>query len=151
MTQYSELWDYPEPFSISVSAQKEDIDSFGHVNNAVYLRWLTECAWAHSAHVDLPEATCVALRRGMAVRNIHLDMVASAYLNDELQIGNWLTACNGLRATRVYQIVNLASHSTILRGRLDFVCLNLDNGRPVRMPKEFLVGYGGSSRHDVGV
>jgi acyl-CoA thioester hydrolase len=149
MTDFSDVWDHPEPFSITVSAQKEDIDSFGHVNNAVYLRWLTECAWAHSAYVGLPEEVCVTLRRGMAVRNVQLDMVAATYLDDELKIGNWLTECNGLRATRVYQIVNLGARLTILRGRLDFVCLNLDNGRPTRMPKEFLQGYATNIRSDV--
>ena len=134
-------WDFAEPFYITVQVSAADVDSFGHVNNTVYLRWLTECAWAHSAAVGLPEARCVALRRGMAVRTINLDLLASAYAGEELLVGNWLTNKSRLKATRVYQIVNKATRQVLLRGRVDFVCINLDNGRPTRMPPEFDAGY----------
>ena len=134
-------WDHRDPFFISIAVQAEDIDSFGHVNNTVYLRWLTECAWAHSAAVGLAEETCVQMRRGMAVRSIHVDLLASAYLGDELLVGNWLTNKDRLRATRVYQIVNPTNGATLLRGHVDFVCVNLDSGRPTRMPREFSEAY----------
>ena len=110
-------WDHTDPFYIEITVQPDDIDGFGHVNNAVYLRWLTECAWAHSAAVGLPEEACVQLRRGMAVRSIQVDILASAYLDDELLVGNWLTDRDRLRATRIYQIVNPATGMTLLRGR----------------------------------
>lgn len=132
------LWDHPEPFVLPVTVTEADIDSFGHVNNVVYLRWLTECAWAHSAAVGLSEQVCVALRRGMAVRTIHLDLLAAAYLGEALLVGDWVTANDRrLRATRTFQIIDPAREATLLRGHIDYVCINLDNGRPVRMPAEF--------------
>ncbi len=135
-------WDHPEPFVIPVTVSEEHIDSFGHVNNAVYIRWLSKCAWAHSAAAGLPEEACVALRRGMAVRSFHIDLLAAAYLRDELLVGDWVSANDGrLRATRTYQIVNPARGLTLLRGHIDYVCINLDNGRPARMPREFVERY----------
>ena len=134
-------WDHPQPFTIPITVVASDIDSFGHVNNTVYLRWLTECAWAHSAAVGLPETLCVEIRRGMAVRSIHVDLLASAYEGDELVLGNWLTRVSGLRATRVYQLIHPTNGTTLLRGHVDFVCVNLDNGRPTRMPEAFKQGY----------
>lgn len=134
-------WDHADPFIYEVDVQAEDIDSFGHVNNTVYLRWLTECAWAHSAAVGLPENKCVALRRGMAVRGINVELLGSAYLGDKILVGNWLTNRNRLRATRVYQVVQAESEQTLLRGEVNFVCIDLDSGRPVRMPPEFDKGY----------
>lgn len=134
-------WDHADPFIYEVDVQAEDIDSFGHVNNTVYLRWLTECAWAHSAAVGLPEDKCVALRRGMAVRGINVELLGSAYLGDKILVGNWLTNRNRLRATRVYQVVQAESEQTLLRGEVNFVCIDLDSGRPVRMPPEFDKGY----------
>jgi acyl-CoA thioester hydrolase len=134
-------WDHPGVFAISIKVQADDIDVYAHVNNAVYLRWLTECAWAHSAAVGLPEERCVELRRGMAVREIHVEMLASAYQGEELLVGNWVSKKDRLRATRQYQIINPATQTTLLRGHLDFVCINLDNGRPTRMPPEFVDGY----------
>ena len=134
-------WDHADPFIYEVDVRPDDIDSFGHVNNTVYLRWLTECAWAHSAAVGLPEDKCVALRRGMAVRGINVELLGSAYLGDKILVGNWLTNRNRLRATRVYQVVQAASEQTLLRGEVNFVCIDLDSGRPVRMPPEFDKGY----------
>lgn len=135
-------WDHPEPFVIGVAVTADDIDSYGHVNNVVYVRWLAECAWAHSAAVGLPEDECVAMRRGMAVRTFHIDLLAAAYLGDELLVGDWVSASDGrLRATRTYQIIQPASGRTLLRGHIDYVCINLDNGRPVRMPPEFAERY----------
>jgi acyl-CoA thioester hydrolase len=138
----TDLWDHPDPFVLPVLVGEADIDSFGHVNNAVYLRWLTECAWAHSAAVGLPEDVCVTLRRGMAVRGIHLDLLAAAYLGDALLVGDWVTANDRrLRATRTFQIVDPVRQATLLRGHIDYVCINLDTGRPARMPAEFLERY----------
>ena len=134
-------WDHADPFVYEVDVVSDDIDSFGHVNNTVYLRWLTECAWAHSAAVGLPEEKCVELRRGMAVRGINVELLGSAYLGDKILVGNWLTKRNRLRATRVYQVVQAESLQTLLRGEVNFVCIDLDSGRPVRMPPEFEVGY----------
>lgn len=140
-------WDYPDPFYIRVTVADADIDSYGHVNNVVYVRWLAECAWAHSTAVGVSEQTCIALRRGMAVRALHLDMLAAAYRGDELLVGNWVTANDRrLRATRTYQIVNPANQVTLLRGHIDYVCINLDNGRPTRMPREFVEAYGEARR-----
>ncbi len=135
------LWDYAGVFAIPVTAASADIDAYGHVNNVVYLRWLTTCAWAHSAAVGLPEERCVQLRRGMAVRAIHVDFLASAYEGEQLLVGNWVAKKNRLRATRRYQIINPATRATLLRGHLDFVCVNLDSGRPTRMPAEFVDRY----------
>ena len=87
-------WDHADPFVYEVDVVSDDIDSFGHVNNTVYLRWLTECAWAHSAAVGLPEEKCVELRRGMAVRGINVELLGSAYLGDKILVGNWLTKRN---------------------------------------------------------
>lgn len=81
------------------------------------------------------------LRRGMAVRSMHIDLIAAAYEGDRLLVGNWLTNKSRLRATRVYQIINARDQTTLLRGHVDFVCINLDNGRPVRMPPEFDASY----------
>ncbi len=136
------VWDHPDPFVLPLTVGDADIDSYGHVSNVVYVRWLTECAWAHAAALGLPEEACVALRRGMAVRTLRVDLLAAAYLGDELLVGDWVSSNDGrLRAARVFQIVNPASGVTLLRGHVDYVCINLDSGRPTRMPEEFVRRY----------
>jgi acyl-CoA thioester hydrolase len=135
-------WDHLRPFVISVTAGTADVDSYGHVNNAVYLKWLEQCAWAHSAAVGLPEVSCLALARGMAVRSLRLDYLAAVHAGDEVLVGNWISASDGrLRVTRRFQLIAAATDKSVMRGEIDYVCLNLDNGRPVRMPPAFISGY----------
>lgn len=135
-------WDYPDPFVLEVVAKPEDVDAYDHVNNVVYIKWLEACAWAHSAAVGLSESRCVEMARGMAVRAIHVEYLAAAHEGDEILVGNWIAANDGrLRVTRQYQLLNQHTGVTIMRGHVDFVCLNLSSGRPARQPEEFVRGY----------
>lgn len=134
-------WDHPAPFVVRVTAQDADIDSYGHVNNAVYFKWLERCAWAHSESVGLSEAVCLKLARGMAVLKVRLAYLAAAYAGDEVLVGNWICKGDRLRVTRRFQLIRVSTGATLLRGEIDYVCLNLDTGRAARMPPEFFAGY----------
>ncbi len=135
-------WDHPEPFTIDVTASAEDLDSYNHVNNVVYIRWLEQCAWAHSAAVGLPERRCIELQRGMAVRTLHVHYLAACYAGDTIRVGNWICSSDRkLRVSRRYQLINVDKQLTVMRGEVDFICMNLANGRPVRMPPEMADAY----------
>ena len=47
-TEAAMSWDLPSPFIHERVAVHAEIDGYGHVNNAVYVAWLDDCAWAHS-------------------------------------------------------------------------------------------------------
>ena len=44
-----------QPFSMTFTAQPEHIDVMGHVNNAVWLKWMEELAGAHWSAQAAPE------------------------------------------------------------------------------------------------
>lgn len=142
MTDEALDWDHPDVFSIDVTATAADLDSYQHVNNVVYIRWLEQCAWAHSAAVGFPESRCVELARGMAVRTLHVHYLAAVYLGETIRVGNWICRSDGrLRVSRRYQLINVDTGVTVMRGEVDFVCMNLSNGRPVRMSAEMAAAY----------
>jgi acyl-CoA thioester hydrolase len=135
-------WDLPSPFVHSVSAQAQDVDAYGHVNNSVYLRWLDEAAWAHSAALGVTSEHCVATRRGMVVWRSQLHYLAPTFAGDALEIATWLVFEDGrLRVDRRFQIRRPADAKTLLRGLIHYVCVDLDSGRPKRMPVEFVDHY----------
>ena len=135
-------WDYPEPFVISVSAHEGDIDSYRHVNNSVYVRWLDECARKHSKAVGIDTEDASELGYGMAVRDSHITYCASAYQGEKILVGNWLTKCDArLRATRQFQIVRQADGVTLTRAELNYICIKIDSGRPSKMPELFREKY----------
>lgn len=138
----TQTWDRPNPFIHRVKAKPEQIDLFGHVNNAVYNTWLDESAWAHWNSFDFDPKMLSEAKRGMAVIRAETDYLQAAYIGDELDVAVWITASDGrLRAERHYQIRRVDNGVTIFRAFWKLICINLDNGRPARMSKELAKHY----------
>ncbi len=135
-------WDYPVPFTIDVSPQAGDIDGLNHVNNAVYVQWCEQVAWAHSEHLGLYLSDYQRLDRAMAIRRGEYDYLLPALLEDALQLSTWLTASDGkLSMVRNFQLQRAATGQTLMRGRWDLVCIELSSGKARRMPQEFCDTY----------
>ncbi len=145
-------FDLPTPHVIELSVQPEDIDAYDHVNNAVYLAWLDRAAWSHSAALGVPLEHCLRLRRGMAAQRIEIDYLRAALPGDIVQAATWIVSADGrLRAERRFQIRRVADGATLARAHIDYVCINLDSGRAVRMPELFARAYVVSTMaHDAG-
>ncbi len=135
-------WDLPTPHTVSIEVAASDIDEYNHVNNAVYLTWLDRAAWSHSAALGLPLQECIRLRRGMAALRTEIDYVRAALPGDRIMVGTWIVGSDGkLRVERRFQVRRSPDGETLARARTDYVCINLDSGRAVRMPQVFMVGY----------
>jgi acyl-CoA thioester hydrolase len=135
-------FDFPTPHLIELAVRPEDIDAYQHVNNAVYLTWLDRAAWSHSAALGVPLEQCLALRRGMAAQRIEIEYLRAALEGDVVRAATWIVRADGrLRAQRRFQVQRVADGQTLARARIDYVCINLDSGRAVRMPESFARAY----------
>lgn len=135
-------WDRTNPFTIDVVADSGHVDGYGHVSTHNYVRWMIDCAFAHSSALGLSESKCREMARGMAAVQMKLELLGSAYEGDPLKVATWISKSDGkLRLGRHCQIVHGDSGKTLARADFDFVCTNLDSGRPVRMPAEFRETY----------
>ena len=133
---------FSDAFTSRLTVAASDIDAFSHVNNAVYLKWMNDCAMEHSASVGLPAEACVDLDRGMAVRETRLVYQRPARLGDGVIIANWVTFNDGrLRANRYFQVARASDHQTLLLGASKYVCIALSTGKPARMPDVFAKAY----------
>ena len=119
-----------------------NIDLMRHTNNVVYLQWLEELAWAHSSALGLGPAEYEALGHGMVVRQHELTYLQATRLGERIALGTWLTHADKLSLHRHYQFIRVSDGVTVFRGRTHFVCVDIAEGRPRRMPAEFLSVYG---------
>ena len=132
----------PDPYVGSRRVDASEIDEYKHVNNTVYLRWLDEIAWAHSAALGIPLERCLGLRRGMAVRHTRIDYLQAALEDEVLLVATWLISSDGrLRCSRRFDILRAADGARILEAEIDYFSLNLDTGKPSRFPPEFTAAY----------
>lgn len=136
-------WDLEQPFIYAIKVQPDDIDELGHANNAVYVRWLEECAWQHSQSLGLGLPEYQQLNRAMVVMRHEIDYLAAAYLGEELELATWIASWDSrLRMTRHFQLRRPSDGCTLLRADTTFACVELSSGKPRRMPKEFIELYG---------
>ena len=135
-------WDHPGPHVVTIDVADADIDAYGHVNNAVYLQWLDRAAWSHSAALGLSVEDCTRLRRGMAALRIEIDYLRAAMPGDRVEVATWIVESDRrLRVVRRFQLRHATDGGTLARAMTQYVCLNLDSGRAVRMPPEFTAAY----------
>lgn len=135
-------YDHPAPHVIELEVEAQDIDAYDHVNNAVYLSWLDRAAWSHSAALGVPLETCLGVRRGMAALRAEIDFARAALAGDRVRVATWIADSDGrLRVARRFQVVRAADGVTLARARIEYVCINLDSGRAVRMPELFSRAY----------
>ncbi len=135
-------WDRPSPFTLALMPAAEHIDGLDHTNNAVYVQWCEQVAWAHSDALGLTLADYQRLDRAMAIREGHYDYLLPSFAGEALVLGTWLTASDGrLTMERCFQLRRASDGVTLLRGRWALVCIEISTGRPKRMPPEFLSVY----------
>lgn len=135
-------WDLPSPAVARIAVVPADIDAYGHVNNAVYVGWFDQAAWAHSAALGLGVEACVALDRGMAVLRSTIVYLKPALAGDQVEVGTWLVEGDAkLRVSRRFQVRRTADGATLARAHVEYVCIQLSNGRPRPMPPEFRARY----------
>jgi len=135
-------WDLPAPYVASVAVVAADIDAYDHVNNSVYMTWFDLAAWEHSAALGLPIDTCLKLDRGMAVLRSVIAYLRPAVLGDTIGAATWLLPADGkLRVRRRFQIRRESDGTTLARAEIEYACIELSSGRPVRWPPEFRERY----------
>jgi len=132
-------WDLATPYTMSIRVKPEDIDRLGHTNNQVYLRWMEELSWRHVESIGFGWDLYEQFQRAMAIRRTEVDYLGACYQDDDLVMATWITGCDGrLHSERRFQLIRVEDGRTVLRAKVTYVCIDLANGRPRRMPPEYV-------------
>ena len=143
MQDLTELWDFPDPFTVETSVKNEDIDGLNHTNNTVYVKWCEQAAWSHSVALGLDLDHYRSLNRAMAITHSEYNYLQASRKGDAVVAATWITDWDRkITMQRRFQIIRPADGITLLRASMRFACIDLTSGRPKRMPQEFLDGYG---------
>jgi acyl-CoA thioester hydrolase len=143
MTELAHLWQYRDPYLLHTRVQADDIDGLNHTNNAVYVNWCQQVAWAHSMALGLDLERYRELDRAMVIIRSEFDYLQASREGDEIAVATWIVAWDKkLTMERRFQVIRLNDEVTLLRAGMRFACVELSSGRPRRMPPAFLTGYG---------
>lgn len=116
-----------------------EIDELGHVNNAVYVRWVQDAAVAHWLAVA-PEA--VTGRFIWVCGRHEIDYRDQVFEGDEVEIRTWLGAVRGAQFARHTDIRRKGSQRPAAEAVTSWVLLDRSSGRPRRVDQEMLDLFG---------
>jgi len=143
MTELATVWDYPNPHTFYTTVMPVDIDALNHTNNTVYVKWCEQVAWSHSVSLGLDLERYHELDRAMAITHSEYNYLQASREGDEIVAGTWIVSSdNKLTMKRRFQVIRLQDGVTLLRAGMRFACIEISSGKPRRMPREFLEGYG---------
>ncbi len=113
-----------------------ELDSFGHVNNAVYLNYFEHGRWDLFRKLTLNEIIH-ATGRIIVVTDIHVRYMREATLYDELEVRTRMMR-EGLYLIFKQKIFNKQSGLAIARGEVKTIFLDQETRKPTDIPKEFI-------------
>ena len=62
-------------------------------------------------------------------------------LGDRILVANWIVQASAVRASRRFQIIRPSDGATLMRALSMYACIDLDSGRPRRMPPQYADRY----------
>lgn len=125
-------------FETSFTALPADIDELGHVNNAVWVRWVQDLATAHWAAAATPAQQ--AAHVWVVVRH-EVDYLGNVKEGDTVGGRTWVAEeAVGAKFDRFAEFSK--DGRVIVRARTTWVILSRDSLRPMRVPKEVVERFG---------
>ncbi len=118
-------------FTLSITAQPEDIDELGHVNNAVWVRWIQDLATAHWQAVAPQDA----IDRYIWVVSRHeIDYRGNVSAGDIVTGQTWIS--EPPKGARFWRNVRFTGPDGKIKvaAKTNWAIIERSSGRPVRVP-----------------
>jgi len=120
------------PFTLAFTATDADIDELGHVNNAVWVRWIQDVATAHWVAVADPAHVAAYL---WVVTRHEIDYLRALAPGGRVTARTWVDEPKGARFDRHVEFVDDAGRVHV-RARTTWAIVDRATMRPLRVPAE---------------
>ena len=126
------------PFERAFTAAPADIDELGHVNNAVWVRWIQEVATAHWYALADPEHHAAYV--WFIVRH-EIDYLRGLAVGESVTGRTWVAdAPRGARMDRHVEFTGEDGRVRV-RAKTTWAILDRASGRPLRVPPEVIAPF----------
>lgn len=124
----------PHVFRHRRQVEWQDLDVAEHVNNAVYLAYIEDCAVQAIAACGWPHARMQA--EGFVLRpRVHwIEYQQPAILHDELELTTWVSSVTDHAGLRHFVVRRPNDASAVVRARTSWECADLATGETLGVP-----------------
>ena len=123
-----------------------ELDTFGRVYPAAYLRWLTDTAIAASADAGFDASWYRRFGAWWLVRRSMLEVRRPLGADAEITVRTWVDDFRRVRSWRRYEIVDEAGE-VVVAAASDWVFADTVTGKPRRVPPEMEQAFGFEPGH----
>lgn len=117
-----------------------ELDSNGHLNNAVYLGYVEEVAVLHAEALGFGKAWTTLHGGAWVVRKHEIVYHQPAGYGDELELTTTLVSMRGARGVR-HTVINRLDGTRLTDVTTEWVWVRASDSRPTRVPSEMLDAF----------
>lgn len=126
------------PFERRITAQNDDIDELGHVNNAAWVRWIQDVALAHWYEVANPAHAEAYI---WVITRHEIDYLRGLGPGESVTGRTWVGAApKGARFDRHMEFVG-DDGKVRVRAKTTWAIIEKASGRPIRVPPEVVAPF----------
>lgn len=125
------------PLTALVRVRTYELDSYGHVNNAVYLQYLEEARSEFLKQIGLSFHDLGRLGVYLVIVEAHVAYVSPAVYGDEIVIAGAFTDARAASVTITYTLTEKCSGRLIATAWTRGAFVDPTTGRPTRAPRAF--------------
>lgn len=131
------------PLTARVRVRSYELDSFGHVNNAVYLNYLEEARSEYLRQVGLSFHDFARLGVHLVIAEAQIRYLAPAFYGEEIEIVGAFSEVRAASVTITYTLTERTSGRRVATAQTRGAFVDPVTGRPVRAPEAFRKAFGG--------
>jgi acyl-CoA thioester hydrolase len=121
--------------------QWREIDAMMHVNNAVYMDYVSDCGMQVISAHGWTAPRMIEAGFGIVVRRHQIEYKQSALLDEELEIATWVSGVRRATANRHYVIHRVRDGALLAQVHSYCVWIDLKTSQPVRIPPDFISAF----------
>lgn len=120
-------------YRFNILVTENEIDSLNHVNNLIYIQWVLKAA---EKHWGILSSDLINEKYVWVVLRHEIDYLASAMLNDEIEVTTWIGESKGSKSDRFVEIKK--GDKLMVKAKTTWCLLDKNTMRVVRIPSEVL-------------
>lgn len=122
-------------FTISFPVRSYECDSYGHVNNAVYLNYLEFARMSALLEKGFTLDTMKQKGYLVVIRKIEIEYTSPLYLGDEVIVKTFTSEARNTSGTFTQQVFQKKENRLAAEAKVTWVFTNL-KGQPIAIPQE---------------
>lgn len=127
----------PKTFSLFLKVRKYELDSFGHVNNAVYLNYLETAIDEAMSSLGYTVPKLKEMGIVIFLKKLKINFQHPAMLGDELEVRSYVSEAKIVRGTWHQQVINRKNAKILVDAYTTGVFLDVA-GKPTKIPEDIV-------------